>query len=153
MTRRAIEGDDDGANDAEETANLPEEGERLLKEHCTEHGADDDGESAEWSDEDCGGERVSSQVGDCAVGSRGGRKVRQSYRDANLALGSCSPSPMIIMIMPVHHSGDLRYWTPSPATVPYFFCDERRPFFLKTKDEPMRKPRWEEERETSARSA
>lgn len=57
--------------------------------------------------------------------------------------------------MPVHHSHwngvsvrlphglggrtDLRYATPSPATAP---CSKlaRRPFFLKTKLEPMRRP-------------
>lgn len=65
-------------------------------------------------------------------------------------------SPRIMMVIPVHHIGycmlstcvkhstrdegrtDLRYATPSPAICP--FCALSRPFFLKTKDEPISTP-------------
>ncbi len=44
------------------------------------------------------------------------------------------------MIMPDHHMKLLRYCTPSPAVVSYFFCAASRPFFLSTKLEPMKNP-------------
>lgn len=42
------------------------------------------------------------------------------------------------LIMPTHHSGDLRYATPCPASPGV--CERRRPFFLNTKLEPMSTP-------------
>lgn len=47
-------------------------------------------------------------------------------------------SPHIIIVIPVHHNGDLRYATPSPAACPA--CERIKPFFLKTKLEPINKP-------------
>jgi hypothetical protein len=42
------------------------------------------------------------------------------------------------MLIPIHHSGDLRYATPSPnSPAP---CERSSPFFLKTKLEPINKP-------------
>jgi len=40
--------------------------------------------------------------------------------------------------MPVHHSGDFKYPTPSPSSPPA--CERNKPFFLKTKLEPIKRP-------------
>jgi hypothetical protein len=41
---------------------------------------------------------------------------------------------------PVHHIGLFKYAYDSPAATLYFFCAANRPFFLNTKEDPIKTP-------------
>lgn len=63
---RGIQGDDDGANDADEAANLANEGQALFEEDGGEDGGDDNAQRTQRRDEDGVGERVGDEVADLA---------------------------------------------------------------------------------------
>lgn len=63
---RRVQGNDDGAHDAQETRDLADHAEALLEEDGGEDGTDDDGQCAHGGDEDGVGEGVGDEVADLA---------------------------------------------------------------------------------------
>ena len=66
LVRGRVQDDDDGANQADGTANLAQEAELFVEEVCAEDSADEDGEGAQGSDEDGGRKGVGGEVEDLA---------------------------------------------------------------------------------------
>jgi hypothetical protein len=66
LVRGRVQDDDDGANQANGTANLAQEAELFVEEVCAEDSADEDREGAEGGDEDGGRKGVGGKVEDLA---------------------------------------------------------------------------------------